>query len=686
MGEHKSATDERFLVCGLGGLGQHCVVALKRFGVKVVGIELVKPNVWEIPGLDNLLDELIIGDCRQNIFFEQAKIELCRAVLIVTSNELINAETAIAVRQLNKKARLVVRSTKENLNQLLEEQLSNFVAYDPIHLPAASFALAALGGNSLGFFNLDGNWLGVFQHKVRYADIFHRRKLFEVNSGSRKLLCYLPNNNYSFNCFYDWDSEARIEQGSILIYVEEFDRLLSQEKTLDLKINRTNSIRNQKQIWQKLAEPIGKIQIRKNLLEYWHSGSQVRRLVIVSALVTIALTILGTILFYFLFDNSTLINNLYITISLLLGGYADFLYSDKLRNVVEIKSQILRFVALVLALTGTAFVGVLYALATEKLLSTKFLFSKGRPQIPQQEHIVVIGIKRVGSKVAKLLQQFHQPVVGIVLENDFDPNHLPNIPLLEGNLKESLSKVNLSTAKSVIATTEDEMLNVEIGLKTRKINPKSNLVIRTFGQRLSENLTQMLPNSQIFSAYAVAAEAFAGAAFGENILDLFRLHNQTILVTEYQFSKGNTLNGLMLSEVAYGYGVVPILYQKSPLPVEFIPKLYKKIEPGTRLVVLATVEGLKRMEQGIIGIYPKHWQIVIERANTKEARFEGANQIAKISNFPLNKARYLIDNLPQTLPVPLYKLQAQHLIRVLQRHQVIGTLKRIRNGGDRETI
>ncbi|MEA5592831.1 NAD-binding protein [Rivularia sp. UHCC 0363] len=662
MGEHQSATDERFLVCGLGGLGQHCVVALKQFGVKVVGIELVQPNSWRIPGVDSLLDELIIGDCRDNSVFKRASIELCRAVIIVTSDELINAETAIAVRQLNKKARLVVRSTKENLNQLLEEHLTNFVAYDPIHLSAASFALAALGGNSLGYFNLDGNWLGVFQCKVRHGDNFHRRQLFELNSSSRMLLCYLPNNDDSFNYFYDWDSETVIQDDSTLIYVEPIDSNLSkQQKKL------VNNSPNKKRRWQP-------IDVNKKLVEYWHSGSQVRRVVIVSAFVTLILAVVGTVLFDFLVQKPTTVNPFYITISLLLGGYADFVYG------VQTKSLITQFLALALGVAGTAFVGVLYALATEKLLSTKFLFSKRRTEVPEEDHIVIIGIKRVGSKVAKILQEFYQPVVGIVLEDDLDTNQIPNITLFEGALNESLDKVNLSTAKSIIATSEDEMLNVEIALKTRKLNSKSNLVIRTFGQRLSENLAQILPNAQIISAYAVASEAFAGAAFGENILDLFRLHNQTVLVTEYQFSEVDTLNGLMLSEIAYGYGIVPILYQKLPNIGELMPKEYRKIEPGIRLVVLATIDGLKRMEAGRIGIYPKHWQIIIESAMTEEAKFEGANQIHKISNYPLDKARELINHLPQILPVPLYKLQAQHLIRVLQKHQVMARLKKI--GGD----
>lgn len=39
---------------------------------------------------------------------------------------------------------------------------------------------------------------------------------------------------------------------------------------------------------------------------------------------------------------------------------------------------------------------------------------------------------------------------------------------------------------------------------------------------------------------------FAGAAFGENIINLFRFNRQTVLVTEYQIEAGDTLNGLLL--------------------------------------------------------------------------------------------------------------------------------------------
>ncbi|WP_310412613.1 NAD-binding protein [Chamaesiphon sp. OTE_8_metabat_110] len=160
---------DRFLVCGLGSLGQHCVLALHQFGVKIVAIEQVAPQSWEVPNLVDLLDDLIIGDCRENNVLAQAQIQACRAALIVTSNEGVNAEIALAIRQLNPHTRLVVRSAKTNLNQLLSQQLGNFIAYEPIELPAHSFAIAALGTDTVGFFNLDGYWLRVVRQRMSPA-------------------------------------------------------------------------------------------------------------------------------------------------------------------------------------------------------------------------------------------------------------------------------------------------------------------------------------------------------------------------------------------------------------------------------------------------------------------------------------------------------------------------------------
>lgn len=52
-----------------------------------MAIEEVQPQSVEIPDIPNLLDELIIGDCRQESILNQAKIQQWRAVLLITSSE-----------------------------------------------------------------------------------------------------------------------------------------------------------------------------------------------------------------------------------------------------------------------------------------------------------------------------------------------------------------------------------------------------------------------------------------------------------------------------------------------------------------------------------------------------------------------------------------------------------------------
>ncbi|GGA25092.1 hypothetical protein [Okeania sp. KiyG1] len=90
-----------------------------------------------------------------------------------------------------------------------------------------------------------------------------------------------------------------------------------------------------------------------------------------------------------------------------------------------------------------------------------------------------------------------------------------------------------------------------------------------------------------------------------------------------------------------------------------------KLAIGDRLIVLATINGLKRIENG--EIKQPTWQIMIETAPSEYAIFQGANEIAGISGCSINQARELMNNLPGILPKPLYKHQTQRLVITLKK-------------------
>ena len=653
----------RFLICGLGSLGQQCVVALKEFGVSIVAIEEMPPRSWEIPDLPNLLDELIIGDCRQESILEKAQIRQCRAVLLVTSSERVNIETAFAARLLNSDTRLIVRSAKENLNELLSTHLGNFVSFEPTQLPVTAFALAALETETLGFFNLEGQQMKVVKHQIQLGDRWCNRRLaYELNSRTRRLVSHASNSEVA-QSFHQWEPEAPVQAGDTLIYIEVNEKLAEGwEKSA------TPTKRNSR-FWQRIVKGLSWGSLKQKLNTFWDSTaqSQTERVAIISGVIVFILLIIGTILYSLNSSPYISLRDAFnTTIVLLLGGY------DNLFGQLPLQLELpwwLHLFSFCLTVIGTIFVGILYAMLTEKILSSRFQFSKPRPPVPQQDHVVVIGLGRVGQRVAMLLQEFKQPVVGLT-NTAIDSNVLPYLPVIVGDFTSSLKKANLPTAKSVLVATDDEMVNMEVGLMAHAANPVGGLVIRTFEQGLSNNLAQMLPDAQVLCAYALAAEAFAGAAFGENITGLFRLNNQTILVTEYYIEPDDTLHDLLLAEVAYGYGVVPVLYQKGQEAPKLMPSDDIKLAFGDRMVVLATSHCLRRIEHGMVGITPKSWRVQVEKALTEEAAFEGANAIARISGCSLSMAKDLMKSLPGTLLSPLYKHQAQRLVRELHKAQV----------------
>ena len=680
---------EYFIICGLGSLGQHCILALAEFQVKIIAIERQVEFDWEIESLSDLLEDLIIGDCRQNNILQRAKVHHCRAALIVTTDERVNLETAIAIRQLNSAARLVVRSEKVNLNQLLCQQLGNYIAFDPAELSTVAFTLAALTRSYnprfvlpdqycrddyreqeqiLGFFELDGQIWQVYQRRVIHGEPWCDLSILSLENNQRKILahshdCYISQLNLG-----NWNANDVIREGDIIVYLvisPDLDLHLSADGYLKAKDSQTqNWVMKLKSACQQLSGFFIQLNFRQ----------QIRKVALVNAIVIFNLLIIGTVLFRWYYPEITTLSTFFATAILLLGGYGD-LFAE-LEDSALIPWWI-RLFSLILTIVGTVFVGVIYALFTEALLSSRFEFIKQPLPIPKQDHVVIVGMGKMGVKVKTLLAKFQQQIVGIIFNPSFERQSTPEIPLVKGNtsnLVTALTTVNVSEAKSMVIVTDNEILNLETALMAKAIAPHLNLVLKTSGIRLSSHLRSLLPTAQIVGIYAVAAEAFAGAAFGENILDLFRLGDNTILVTEYQIESEDTLHGLLIADIAYGYGVVPIIYQQPNRSPVTLPLDGLTLKVGDRLIVLATIDGLRRIEQGKLNQTAKQWQIRIERALTNDAIFDGANTIAKITGCNLTLARETMNNSPQTLTVLLYPNQAHRLIKELKKTLVISYL------------
>jgi Trk K+ transport system NAD-binding subunit len=665
-----SPATDGFLVCGLGSLGQNCVANLKSFGVPVHAINSFLPDQWDVPRLQDQIDRLVIGDCRLEEVLEKAGIRHCRAVLLVTQDERVNLEAALTARVLNPRVRLVMRSDKQNLNELMGQQLQNFVAFEPTQLAAPAFALEAFGKELVGYFTVDDHRFQVMKQRLKPGQPWcDRRQLYELDTLHRRVLCHSFASGEGqtrvaspSSLFYTWQPDAVLRSGDEVVVIES-DAQIHTLASQTASPARQGTLIRAIQFFQRLRNwPTAK----QDLLNIWQASSeqQLRRVAILCGITVVALCLLGTLLFDLNSpDDISAFEAFLYTFITLFGGYGDVFEALADFN----NPRLLQLFGVLLTVAGAAFVGVLYALLTEKLLTLRFEFKERRPPMPEQDHVVVIWLGRVGRQVLATLQELNQPVVGIS-PHPLDADVLPKVPLLSGDISIALDKAHLATAKSVVAVSNDEIQNLEVGLMAHRVNPHCRAIIRTYDQQFTDRVAKIFPFAHVLCASAISAEAFAGAAFGEQVIGLFRLYGQTVLVTQYDIETGDTLDGQMLSTVAYGYGVVPLWHQRDRQAGKVMPSEDTRLQMGDRLVVLATIGGLRRIEQRQLA--PRTWQIHVEKALTPDALFDGAAEIARVSGYRLGDARDFMAKLPGILPQQLYQPQALRLTRLLTRTQV----------------
>jgi Trk K+ transport system NAD-binding subunit len=660
------------------------VVNLKKFDydpfeVIITAIDQRNIGSWELDDMPrSLAQPPFMGDCRREDMLRAAGIEHSRAILIVTSNESTNIECAIAARRLNPDIQIILRSSRHSLNTLLGRQLGKFIALDATELPAMTFALAGLGDDIVSVFSIGRHRFRVTERLVRAGDPrFDQQPVQQLHQGSFRLLDLNPVEvppqpmgwaTTASSIFHRWQPHVRIAPGDRVAYIE-----VDKENEPGKKDHSLFSVTQ----W---IEDFRHRDLRKRLSKLRRSSEEsLGRVVAIAFSTALILWVIGTLLLKFSYAGPielTWVKAISLGAILLLGGYGDVFGGFD----PPATPGWVQLVCLIITLTSIlAVLGVL-GLVAERLLNSRFDFLQKRPRIPRRDHVVVVGLGRIGRKVTSLLLEFNQPMVALAAQ-PYSADVSTQVPLLIGNILEMLPAANLATAKSVIAVTDDQMLNLEVALLAaeKTLNHRFSPVVRTRSQTFSNNLSAMMPQAQTFCAYALSAEAFAGAAFGENILGLFRLGNQNILIAEYAITSGDTLEGKRMGHIAYGYGVVPILRETSDAQGKrfnvLMPIDDQHLTAGDRLFVLSSINGLRRIERGE-RTPPRRWHLSADALppNLNSNLEKGSDLsgltdlLIKLSGCDPEAARSFIEQLPScsSMELDLYDYQAARLIQAMK--------------------
>ncbi len=558
------------VLCGLGRVGWRVLDTMRAAGVPVVVLDIhVSPNDPRLQGV-----KAIRGDCRQLQSLQEAGVPDARCVLIVTGDDLINISTALLVRRINSSARIVVRMFNQNLLDRLGSAVKNTVALSVSALTAPILAFAAVTGDVIGAFRLDDGSRQISEFVIgegselagtRLQALSREHKLMPLAytplSGTPKLLEALP-------------VEATLSVGDKLVVCglpTDIRRLLARERgDLFPGVRWAGRVRR----WLRTG--------RRTL-------DEVDLSVKIATPVLFFTLLASTLVFRFGLD-TTWGDGLYQTVSIVATGAE--LHGESRPEWVKVFLSFLK-------LAGAALIAAFTAIFTQYLIRARLGGALEVGRVPDGGHIVVCGLGNLGYRLVNELNALGERVVVIdkAENNPFIPTiRRTGVPTFIGDatVAEMLKQVRADTAKAVIAATDSELANLEIGLLVQEMNPTQRLVLRLHDPDFAAAMREAADIRYAMAVPALAAPAFAAAIFGDRVQTLFTAAGHTLAVIDIVVDPDDVfLVEKSLRALAADYRLFPIAVSgKDSSEIRGHRLAY-----GDRITVVAELNDLERLNR-----------------------------------------------------------------------------------------
>jgi Trk K+ transport system NAD-binding subunit len=642
--------DQPVILCGLGRVGSRVLEYLLAADLPVVVID----NCCAADDSRLGRARLVKGDCRRRDVLEQAGAVGARGVIILTSDDLVNISTALMVRSLDPEVRVVVRMFNQNLITRLGKAVHNVYALSTSILTAPLLALTALTGQALGAFRLDDGPDGrrqVAEVVVGPGSPVLGRAVGEVAFNRQaQVLAHVPVGGAP-RFLLDVDREARLAAGDRLVVCGEphhLAGLLGDADGLDAAVR-----------W---ANPL-----RRNLRVLWRTLSEVDLPVKVCTAVLVLVILGSTLTLHLGRERSSLVDAFFLTISLMATG----------ARMGDYDSAWLKVFVSVLRISGAALTAAFTAIVTNYLLRARLGGALEVRRIPDGGHVIVCGLGNIGYRAVEELLAYGERAVVIELARDgrfVATARRLGVPVVIGDatVREVLRQAHAPTARAVVSATSNDLVNLEVALLVRDLNPEQRVVVRLSDPALAAALRENANIRFALSVPALAAPAFVAGLFGDRVLSVCLVHGRLLAVLHLRIGPQDTsLAGSTVRAVAINYRLLPVALTAADGTRHARP-LETRLGPGdelTAIVALSDLDRLLRRET-----VPTDCAVDV-LGFPLPARGWVAQQLRLHTGAAAEDAEKALDRLPVSLATGLTRGQAEDLLARLAKERVLARLR-----------
>lgn len=510
------ASSRRFVIWGDNALARRLVGELMdRYNAQVTSIVAAAganqaPEIADLTpasGDPAMRPVVVVAPRLSPEVFRHAGLADAAALALVNQDDVANVDAALIAREVNPAVRIVVRMFNPILGEGIATMLGDCEVLSGSEIAAPAFVAAALGDGTPTYIRLPDEFLTV----ARRADV--------EDLHPDDVVCGLA--------ITDGEEDPVI--------------LPEDENTADLVLVRAYG-----------SPPRQRRRRRSPSLKFARLLFG-RKLRLALAALTVLLAIGSATLAAA--RHISLWQAAYLTLLTSLGGANADLGVPAIEQVTEV----------LLAILGVALIPALTALVVEVVVKARLARSAGGLTEPVSDHVIVVGLGNVGTRVIRELHDFGLDVVGV--DRSANARGIPaardlGIPVIIGNANstETLRAASVETCRALVVLSTDDVTNLETALLGRAIHAKHQaapgatgklrVVLRLFDEDFAGRVKRAFDIDSSRSVSYLAAPAFAAAMVGREVIGTISVGRRVLLVAELSIGAGSELEGKLCPDVS----------------------------------------------------------------------------------------------------------------------------------------
>lgn len=545
------------IVGGCGHLGSRIASGLLERGLSVTLVEKCFDD-GVVARMESAGYVLIRGDVRDDDILIQAGIGHADCFIAVTGDDRANLESAITAREMNDRCAVVARLYDQTLGERVEKAFG-IRALSASFLASPAYISAATDDAIVSALTIDGCCIGI--HARSAKPVKAKGHYVKISEDGLDLCDY---DGAGESCFF-----ASVHGSSRGLYHKRQRRKSAGRRPLTSAMSFLNPIA-----------------LAQEVINTWTRAALITKRLTVALLAVAGVSVA-------VFSASGRMSPLdalyFVVTTMTTVGYGDI-------NLQHAPTG-LKVFGIVMMIAGAALLATVYAIIADRVIEARLEFLLGRRRVPMRGHTIVVGLGKVGYRVARGLRSLGLDVVGIEAVEDLDNVSAARtaFPVIIGDASRTsiLNKASVDSAETILALTDDPMLNLSIALDARERNPKIRTIVRTYDAALAGKFSSLGLDATL-STSAIAAPAFIDAAIHPGVQGSFRANDQDILVARYTIDQGSPLHDRTPADIGAGMGIAVIAATDGVHPEYRPTALDKPLSEGQKVLALLSRSSVDR--------------------------------------------------------------------------------------------